>query len=238
MTSQDANINVSLDTEENRGQVKMQHSNYGTITLTFYLELEPDSTPRIPTKISSRVPMRKFSNTPFHIFQLSRFSNIKIDPINPRKISLISSTSKTKTTHLYFEKDSGLIHFFEYLQDKFYLEQSDQDPTIFILNTQTNPPVIENVIPPFQVTSLPTIEIEKQPAISLDLLNNLKRYTMEKIIPQKPTTSLPDSGETILSLSQNSSSKSLLSNSNFSIKKTSDWKDGLLSNCDFETLCH
>ena len=193
--SKDANINVSLMEAENTGMLKMQHTNSGTITFSFYNEIKSDD---------PNVKVKKYSSSPQHIYQLNRYSNITIDPNDISNVTLVGGKS-CPDLKIIFEKGSGAINFFEYIKCKVYLEQSESIPTKYIIRTQTDPSLERDIIPPYMVTLLPNVETEKAlrkpsnaPAddenklilergehkISKDDLINIKKRIKEITIPQ------------------------------------------------------
>lgn len=147
MNPQDLNINLtfiddsSSDDEQakHKGQLKMQHNN-GNVSLSFYPELNLDP---------SRSSQRKFAQIPDHVFQLSDFTMIEMDPADRLIVTLSGSRSHCQ---LYFQVEKDIAAFLDYIGQKVCLKHSDCNPCIFLLESLDSS---SSSIAPFMGTVLP-----------------------------------------------------------------------------------
>lgn len=143
MTNQDANIPISIIDGDNKsaGLLKIQHNN-GNVTLSFYREQETDPNTKSRT-------MKKYSQIPDKVCQLSDFTKIEISSNDKYLLTLSGSRSKFQ---IHFNNEDGFVNFFEYVGQKIHLKHSDCNPRVFLLESHDS---TDQSIPPYMATVLP-----------------------------------------------------------------------------------
>jgi hypothetical protein len=146
MTQQDLNLRLCLTDDktnrEQKGQLKMQHNN-GNVSLFFYPEL------LIETGVRPAQPERKIAQIPDHVFQLSDFTMIEMDPSDRLIVTLSGSRARCQ---LYFQKENDVTQFFDYIGQKVCLKHSDCNPCVLLLESLDS---TNSAVAPFLATVLP-----------------------------------------------------------------------------------
>ena len=140
-TAQDASFNLNFMSEGEDfvpGSLKMQHNN-GNVSLAFYPEIPADTA----TGRKSRI-----AQIPDHVYQLSDFTMIEMNPENRIEVKLTGSRAKCT---LNFTNDRDTTKLFEYIEQKVHLKNSECNPCIFLLESLDSS--VETVSP-FMATRL------------------------------------------------------------------------------------
>lgn len=181
MTSQDANIPVFIiDAEDKQqsGVLKMQHNN-GNVSLSFYREIEQDKPAGVKT-------LKKYSQIPDHVYQLSNFTKVEMSAKDNLLITLSGSRSKFA---INFLAEDGLVSFFDYVGQKVHFKHSDCNPRVFLLESLDSTDVS---IAPFMATVLPTPKHEQNIApnrVSKQKIRDIgKKIVFENPEPSKKFT--------------------------------------------------